>query len=215
MFAAIASPLAIIAASALCAILAGKYSQRAFYIFKPLTTILILVYAVLAIESLEDRRGLLVLLGLGFSLLGDSLLMFPKRFSLGLFSFLLAQLAYLAAFFTGFSSSGQLFIALPLGLYGLIVLLLLWQHLNNLRLAVLVYLLALLFMSYQAGERYISFQDIATLLAFVGTLVFSLSDSILAFDKFKRSFALAQPLVLLTYYLAQWLIALSLYLRFR
>ncbi len=215
IFGAIASPAFIILTSAVCAILAGRQAKRAFYFFKPLTTVLIILYAARALESLEDRRGLLVLLGLLFSLLGDSLLMFPKRFLLGLVSFLLTHLAYTAAFYTGFTSSGLMFLVLPLAIYGLIVLGLLWRDLAALKLPVIVYMLAILFMAYQAGERYLALRDIASLLAFVGTLVFAMSDSLLAFDKFKRSFKLAQPLVLSSYYVAQWLIALSLYLRFR
>ena len=214
ILAALASPAMIAFTSAFCAILAAREKNRAFYFFKPFTTVLIILYAAMALDSWQDRRGLLILLGLGFSLLGDIWLMFPRWFVPGLLSFLLTHLAYSAAFYTGMSIAGLSFFALPLGLYGIYVLAILWRGLASLKLAVILYMAAILFMVYQAGERFLALRDIASLLALLGSLLFALSDSLLAFDKFKRPLKAAHVLVLASYYLAQWLIGLSLYLRF-
>src|SRR5947209_5719242 len=45
--------------------------------------------------------------------------------------------------------------------------------------------------------------------AFLGAVLFIISDSFLAVDRFKRHFRSAQLLILTTYFTAQWLIALS------
>ncbi|MCA9836558.1 MAG: lysoplasmalogenase [Trueperaceae bacterium] len=215
IFGALLSPAVMIATSAICAIIAGQKSSRAFYLFKPLTTVMIILYGLLALESLNDRRGIAVIIGLLFSLLGDTLLMFPRAFVAGLASFLVTHLLYSLAFFSGFSTGGLVFIALPLVIYGFIMLLLLWSKLGTLKVPVMLYILAILFMTYQAGERWLELRDLASLLAFSGTLLFALSDSLLAFDRFRQRLEYAQSWVLSTYYAAQWLIALSLFLRFR
>ena len=68
IFGALLSPAVMIATSAICAIIAGQKSSRAFYLFKPLTTVMIILYGLLALESLNDRRGIAVIIGLLFSL---------------------------------------------------------------------------------------------------------------------------------------------------
>ena len=74
------------------------------YLFKPLTTILILSGAVLTARrqpkgSERARYGRLICVGLLCSLAGDVLLMLPRdRFVAGLGAFLLAHVCYIGAF---------------------------------------------------------------------------------------------------------------------
>ncbi len=212
----LAFPALIMSGSAILAIRADHLQQKnAYFLFKPLTTLLIFAYACLALESLQDRRGLLVLSGLFASLLGDVFLLFPKRFLLGLASFFVAHLFYLAAFYTGSSAFGMTFIAIPLLVCSSIILFFLWKGLGRLKFAVVPYILLITAMLYQAGERYLVFADLASLVALCGAVLFMLSDTFLAFNRFRRPFAYAGFWVLSSYYVAQWLIALSLYLRFR
>jgi len=215
VFSAVASPALIIAVSAFFTILAARRKAKAFFFFKPVTTILIVRYALLALNGLEDRRGLLVIAGLGFALLGDIFLLYPKRFVLGLASFLVTHLCYSVAFFTGFSTTGIVFIALPLLLYAVGFYLFLLPKLSNLKFPVLIYTFSIILMVYQAAERYVALRDEASLIAFIGAILFMLSDSVLAINKFKRPFKQADAFVLATYYAAQWLIAFSLFIRFR
>ncbi len=214
VFSAVASPALIIAVSAFFTILAARRKEQAFFFFKSVTTILIISYALLALNGLEDRRALLVIAGLGFALLGDVFLLYPKRFVLGLASFLVTHLCYSVAFFTGFSTTGIVFIALPLAIYAVGLYLFLFPKLSSLKLPVSLYMLAIMLMVYQAAERYLALKDEASLIAFIGTILFLVSDSILAINKFKRPFKQADALVLATYYAAQWLIAFSLFIRF-
>lgn len=78
----------------------AEYRGRSWqvYVFKPLTTCLIILFAVLSGNASPHYR-LWILLGLSLSLAGDILLMFPAdRFLQGLIGFLLAHLAYITAF---------------------------------------------------------------------------------------------------------------------
>jgi uncharacterized membrane protein YhhN len=207
-------PALIIACAAFLTIWAEYTGQRrAFVFFKPLTTILILIYAILAIEGSFDKRGLLIIFALLASLAGDSFLLSPKYFLAGLVSFLVAHLSYTASFFTGLSSRGLVSIALPLLLIALLMVFILWQGLGKLKGPVIIYVLAICAMVYQAGERWLELNTLSTLLTFIGALLFMLSDALLALNRFRQTFQLAQAGILATYYAAQWLIALSLHLR--
>ncbi|NIN65212.1 MAG: lysoplasmalogenase, partial [Anaerolineae bacterium] len=70
--------------------------------FKPLTTFLILLMALVSPGATTSLYRGAIVLGLAFSLVGDVFLMLPSdRFLLGLISFLLAHMAYIGAFSLG------------------------------------------------------------------------------------------------------------------
>ena len=95
------------------------------FVFKPLTTLLIIAYAWPRGAATPVRRRW-VLAGLALSLCGDVALMWPQQgFLPGLVSFLLAHLAYLVAF----TRDGVRLAArpMPFVLYGALAALILWQ----------------------------------------------------------------------------------------
>jgi uncharacterized membrane protein YhhN len=70
------------------------------YVFKPLTTTLIIILALMATEPVSPFYQAMIVIGLVFSLGGDIFLMLPSdRFIGGLVSFLIAHLFYIVAFF--------------------------------------------------------------------------------------------------------------------
>jgi uncharacterized membrane protein YhhN len=77
------------------------------------------------------------------------------------------------------------------------------------KLPVLVYIGAIVTMAGFAAVRYIHLGGTRALLAFAGAVLFLVSDSVLAYDRFGKKFRLARILVLATYFPAQLLIALS------
>jgi len=60
-----------------------------------------------------------------------------------------------------------------------------------------------------AAERYIQVGSTSSLLGLCGAVLFLISDGILAVNRFLRPFRAAQAIILSTYFVAQWLIALS------
>ena len=65
-------------------------------------------------------------------------------------------------------------------------------------------------MAWAALNRWLATEQPAAVLAFSGALFFLLSDSLLAWDRFKTKFHKARFYVLTTYFMAQWLIAFSI-----
>jgi uncharacterized membrane protein YhhN len=202
-----------IAVSALLAIRAhsiGAAGRWQAYLFKPLTTVLILALAILT-PSTDSRYQLAVGVGLVLSLAGDVFLMLPRdRFLPGLVSFLLAHVAYLIAFTRGLRYEAA---ALPFVAYGLVgaaLFALLWPGLSHrLRTPVGVYVVVITLMAGVALARWLELGGPPPLAAAVGAGFFVVSDALLALDRFRWSFRSAQAAVLGTYWAAQYLIAVS------
>lgn len=176
------------------------------YIFKPLTMAAISLMAFLNSSLPMNFYQQAILVGLIFSTAGDVFLINDKKFFVyGLISFLLAHLCFIAAFWT---TPNLLSIVLYL-IYVAFFLAILWKRLNKLKIPVIIYSIILAAMSWLALSRYLESNDGKTLAAFLGSVSFVASDSLLAYNKFTKPFSLAPLLILATYFLAQWLIALS------
>jgi len=187
-----------------------RQRQLLHYVAKPLTTALIIAVAALAASPVPPVYKTLVLAGLAFSLLGDAALMFPEKlFSAGLAAFLIAQVLYVFAFKTPAGQGVSVMTFLPFILYGLLMFFLLAPGLGPMKLPVLVYIGAITIMAGFAATRYVHLGGTRPLLAFVGAILFLISDSVLAYDRFGKKLPLARVLVLGTYFPAQLLIALS------
>ena len=186
-----------------------RQPQGKFYIFKPLTMILIILILVLGGEGFSLFKTL-ILAGLLFSLLGDILLMIPgDRFLAGLAAFFIAHIFYVSGFWIG-QGALVLWPVLPmLGLAGLIGWIL-KDDLGKMKIPALAYMGLISSMVWLAWSRWISGGQLDHLLAFCGAVLFLISDLILAVNRFKVEFKAARALDLLTYYAGQWLIALSL-----
>jgi uncharacterized membrane protein YhhN len=192
----------------------GEYQGPDFliYIFKPLTMVFIITIAVLAKEPPSRRYKYLIIAGLIFSLIGDIFLMLPvDLFIAGLLSFLVAQLIYTYAFRTGRPLRFKFLAMLPLAIYGVIIYWILLPGLSGMELPVGVYVIVILTMAWQAWDQWDDKRARWALLAFIGAVLFVISDSILALNKFGEPFAAARFLTLTTYFSAQWLIANSNY----
>ncbi|MEZ4608053.1 MAG: lysoplasmalogenase [Deinococcales bacterium] len=191
----------------------GKYQTRwLHYLFKPLATLSIMFLAFKLYSQIPSNYGLFILIGLALSLAGDVFLMLPKeRFIWGLMSFLLAHVAYIIAFSQG-GLGLNIGVLLALIALGIIVLSQLYPWVESkLKIPVIIYVTIILLMAYAATGRYLSLKSAASSLAMLGAYAFVLSDSLLAFNRFRKKFGLADVLVLASYYLAQWLIALSIH----
>ena len=182
------------------------------YIFKPLTTVLILVLALLLPDAVSPLYRVLVAVGILFSLGGDIFLMLPRdAFVWGLASFLVAHLFYIAAYISRAGLQMNWLLLAPFVLYGAVLLYLLLPHTGAVRVPVILYAVVLMAMGWQATALWWAVRDMAALLAMAGALLFIASDSILALDKFRAPMPQRDLLIMSTYYGALLLIAWSVY----
>jgi uncharacterized membrane protein YhhN len=203
----ILTPLVILSASIL---IRAEYRgpKLNVYIFKPLTMVFILLIATLS-KGFTPFYKYMVITGLVFSLAGDICLMLPSdRFLTGLIAFLFAHLAYIAAFVSQISALIW-WPFIPLIVWAVAIYRILAPSLGKLKLPVLIYMLVIMTMTWFAWERWIHLDHTGALLAAFGAVLFTISDSILAINRFRVEFKLARALNLSIYFAAQWLIAIS------
>jgi uncharacterized membrane protein YhhN len=204
-------PACVLVTAALAVWSEAKGRRRLHRVAKPLSTILIIAVAALAATPLPEAYKTLILAGLLFSLLGDIALMFPEKwFTAGLAAFLAAQVLYVLAFRPAIGYKASTVIFLPFIFFGLLMFFLLAPNLGKLKVPVLVYVAAITAMAGFAANRFVDLGGMRPLLAFAGAVLFLISDSVLAYDRFGRKLGPARILVLATYFPAQLLIALSI-----
>ncbi len=184
------------------------------YIFKPLTTLLILGVAsglAMPVRFTTDVYAGAIALGLVFSLAGDIWLMLPgDRFVPGLASFLLALLCYAWAFRQGASEPDFILVLALLVIIEVITLRYLWPGVAaGLRGAFLAYATGLIGMCSLAIGRAMRAPTAGSLAAAAGAILFMAPDTMLVIDRFRRPFRLVHAAVLGTYFAGQLLISLS------
>jgi uncharacterized membrane protein YhhN len=180
------------------------------YLTKPTATLLLLVVVLRTISETPSAYAWAVAIGLVFAAAGDVFLMLPGDYFLaGLVCFLLTHCATRDA---RFAASKGIFAAFAL--VALAVVGGLWTSLpEEMRIPVIIYALALGAMAAQAisRARQLSATPRATAarLAAYGGLLFLISDSILAYGRFRFAIPFNPLWVLGTYYAAQWFFARS------
>lgn len=197
--------MAVSAALAIAGALFAPAALPLHYLFKPLTTLLLVVLAWRSPDPHGFRRG--VLAGLGLSLAGDVALMLPVgAFALGLGAFLLAHLAYIAAFRRRAQARAVVVAAAAYAVVAAGLLSVLLPKVPTaLQWPVLAYVAVLVGMAaFAFGARGAA----GTRLA-LGGVLFLLSDGLLAWDRFASPLPLAPVGVLASYWAAQWCIARS------
>ncbi|WP_108472076.1 lysoplasmalogenase [Rhodanobacter thiooxydans] len=215
--ATLGAAIAAIAGALLAAADPGQGWRWLHWCGKPLATVLIFVLAWRARPAQSSRYRRWILAGIACSLLGDVFLMMPgDLFVPGLLSFLCGHLCFIAAFLGDSRFAARPWLLLVTLGYGAANLYLLWDAIGApLRVPVVVYVLVLASMGGQALVRARMFarrgdaQAPAARLAALGALTFMLSDSLLAWDRFRGPLPLASLWVLSAYYLALWWIARS------
>ncbi len=180
------------------------------WIAKPLATALVFALAWRARPAVSARYRHFVLAGIACSLAGDVLLMLPgDLFVPGLVAFLLGHACFIAALLGDSRFAVPAWPLLACLAYGIANLVALWGAIAApLRVPVIVYVAVLCSMAGQALARALRGEAPARLAA-RGALLFMLSDSVLAWDRFRGPLPLASLWVLATYYLALWWIARS------
>jgi uncharacterized membrane protein YhhN len=184
--------------------------KMAEYIFKPLLSIWLMAWFVLQLRFVQSSLKKWIIFALFFSWLGDVLLMFQDDhslfFLLGLSSFLIAHVFYILFFhFIRMKEriKGRWYLLLIVAIYYAIITTLLSPHLGDMKLPVRIYAIVISFMFLLAMHMLFMKNLITGVWMMTGALLFIISDSLLALNKFYQPFELAGFFVMSTYGLAQ------------
>lgn len=177
---------------------------------KPLIIISLAGYFLSQTSTIASGLKRLILVALFFSWAGDILLMFQQNdklfFLLGLSAFLIAHIFYIVFFHyvrVKENVRGNGWLLLLVVVYYAALIILLSPYLGEMKLPVRVYGIVISFMLLLAMHMPFIKNKIAGRWMITGALLFVISDSVLAINKFYHSFEIAGVLIMLTYGLAQ------------
>jgi len=195
------------------AVLAVIYSQRDnvkwHSVFKPLTTILIISIASNVYLKFNSFYSAIIIVSLIFSLIGDVFLIHKKYFLHGLSSFLLAHIGFTIGFASIYGFNWTFTPLVFLTLIGASYFIYLRKALDKYAIPVAIYISVIVIMNWQAiGLVYINNTIVFFGMA-IASLLFSFSDSVLAYSKFKKPFCGAEILTLSTYWISIYILAIA------
>lgn len=187
------------------------------FIFKPLLVTSLLLYFIAATKRNKSSLLVLASLALLFSIAGDTLLMFANKnelfFLLGLSAFLLAHVFYIISFHkikVKENIEGKWQWAIVVAIYYFFIISILMPHLGEMKIPVLVYGLVISFMLLVAALLYDLRDNKIARYILTGAILFVISDSVLAINKFHHPFQTAGWVIMLTYVAAQYLLVQGL-----
>lgn len=187
---------------------------------KPALLPLLLVYYVVSAREAGGSMSMLVVAALGLSWLGDVLLMGEGQsfFIFGLVSFLLAHVTYILAYrqhqqaddSKALRGIQKIRYGFPLVFAGVGLVMILYPRLSDLRIPVMVYAGVITVMTLTGLFRFGRTNASSFAQVFAGAILFMMSDSLLAVNKFLEPLAYSGLWIMLTYLAAQWFIVRGL-----
>jgi uncharacterized membrane protein YhhN len=185
-------------------------NETLLFVTKPLLMPILGIYLLAQTNSINSNLKAWIMLALFFSWAGDILLLFEEKnslfFLLGLSAFFIAQVFYIIFFHNirmrEFIRGNALFLLLVIVYYSILVTVL-SPYLGNMKLPVRIYGVVLSFMLMLAMHTMLGKNKKAALWMMLGAMLFVISDSLLAFDKFVAAFNYAGIIIMLTYGFAQ------------
>lgn len=185
------------------------------YLVKPSLLISLIVFFYYHGKHLPLKIKQLTFAAMVFSLIGDILLMFvaksPHFFTTGLVSFLTAHILYILIFLKSRNPNKKpwLFSGI-LVLYGITLFYLLKPNLGPMLLPVFFYMVVILTMATSAFLRHGSVSKISYYFVMIGAVLFLISDSLLAINKFHTPLHYSDFSIMFTYAFAQLFIVFGL-----
>jgi len=196
-----------------------KDNKKIEYCTKPLLMpllILFYIFGVVETTSITNVDWLIIIALLG-GCAGDIFLMLEnedKWFLFGMGAFLINQIFYIISFFLSITDITN-FVTWGYFLLGPAILVLVFtvprfiKKTEDMKIPVLIYLLAILLMHIAAILRFAEFQGLPFILVYVGSISFIFSDACIAVNKWAGEFINARLIIMTTYILAQFYITLG------
>jgi uncharacterized membrane protein YhhN len=158
----------------------------------------------------------MMLAGLFLSWAGDVIL--DLSFVPGLTCFLVAHVMYLSVFLLSPGENmlfRRYYLLIPVALYGVGLTWYLYNDLAEMRIPVILYTIIILAMLSAAINRLMKVNRPSYWLVFAGAILFVLSDSAIAVNKFTLPFNFSAIFIMSTYVIAQYLIITGYIRQFR
>jgi uncharacterized membrane protein YhhN len=186
---------------------------------KPLIIFCLLIYFLTLTKGIKNTiLRTSVAAALIFSILGDTLLLFPNLFIYGLGAFFMAHLCYIIAFkflqnkpfaIDQVNFLKQFAYNLPIYILVAILYFLIQPNLHELKIPVILYIMIIVTMVSTARERFGKTNPSSFWPIFIGAFIFMISDAMIALNMFYKPFPESGVLIMGTYMIAQLMIVLG------
>jgi uncharacterized membrane protein YhhN len=201
----------------ICIILLNQSAFWPGFIFKALIIPVLMVLLFINVNPFTNRLHIFIFTGLLFSWSGDMILEFSENstsiFIIGLACFLLAHIMYIIVFFItpGKNSilSNRIYLIIPVIIYGIGLVSYLYADLADMRLPVILYSVVILTMLAGAINRIEKVKRDSYYLVLAGAILFVISDSAIAVNKFSHQFESSGIIIMSTYIFAQYFIVIG------
>lgn len=188
-------------------------NKKGIYITKPLLMPMLIIFYVLSTTNINW----LIVSALIFGCIGDILLMGPKSLFIGgLISFLVGHIFYIKAFIDpmlDYNIANLAFIlAIPYIICNMLIIrsVLPYKKLKNvIKFFGFIYVIVISFMGFSSTIRIFYVQGFKFFATFLGSMLFIISDSLIAFSDLKYKSKYSGVLIMSTYILGQFLIVLG------
>jgi uncharacterized membrane protein YhhN len=192
-------------------------------VLKALIIPVLMVILLTNIRLRENKMHGIMLAGLFFSWAGDIILEIPGNnsgiFIAGLVSFLLAHIMYFTVFFItpgeNVVTGTRSYLLIPVIVTGIALVGFLYKDLNGMRFPVIMYSTVIFTMVTGAINRIEKVNRTSYWLVLTGAILFLISDSSIAINKFSHPFRFSGLFIMSTYIAAQYLIVTGYIYQFR
>ena len=184
-----------------------------------------LLFLILWVNFRKEFTGIhgLMITALFFSWAGDVTLEFTEHhemmFMVGLLFFMVTQVLYFIIFYrtpgAAYDMRRLTLWILPVYVYGAFLVYFLYDDLGDMRIPVIVYAFVILTMLSGAISRFGKVSRISFYLVLSGAMLFVLSDSMIAVNKFSYPFNGSRIVIMSTYITGQFLILLGIIKQYR
>lgn len=194
--------------------------KQGLWISQGLLMPLLMTYYLINANNFRIRHHKWIIAAIVSAWLGDITLMFSPEYPFmvipGLAGFLVMQGLYIRIFFIGpvmtWKSRGMLTASIICIIYGAIFYIFLYPLLNDMKLPVLIYNLALITTLITAIGRKGKVASASYILVLTGVILFVISDSFIALTLFYKRFLFSEMMIGIPYFTAQFLIIRGLLL---
>ncbi|MFA6618290.1 MAG: lysoplasmalogenase [Candidatus Neomarinimicrobiota bacterium] len=201
LFAAVSAVLAIL--------FTLKKNIKMYSIFKPLTTIFIIIMAVIIFQNQGSDYSKIMLIALVFALVGDVFLISNKHFMEGMVFFFIAQIFFILSFSSIFGFNWNILLLVFFLIIGWGYFYFLKKDLKELSIPVFLYITVIVLMSWQAISLVFIDSSFTFISIGLASLFFLLSDAIIAYTIFKKDFRFSNIFILSTYWIAIYTFTLA------
>ena len=201
--------LAVLVSAIIAIIYRQRENIKIYSVFKPLTTVLIILIALIIFTKTSSTYSAMMIAALFFSLAGDVFLINKKYFLQGLSAFLIAHIGFTIGFtslygFTWYLVPLVLLVLIGGGYYNY-----LRKDLGKYSIPVSIYITVIVVMNWQAIGLVINDGKIVFISIAIASIMFSFSDSVIAYNMFKKPLKMAETLILSTYWISIFIFTIA------